>query len=89
MTLLAHANRLEIKPPDYGAPLTRPFSYEKLKNKGIYIFSYMNGKQYAISTIKPMPSYFWHRLEYLPERIQLFEVKFSSMRKEYLIKVQY
>lgn len=85
-----HINRLEVRTqPEWSAPITRPFPYERLKNKGIHVYSYMNGRQYAISTTKPMPSYLWHRLEYLPERIQLFEVKFSSMRKEYLIKVQH
>jgi hypothetical protein len=66
---------------------TRPISYEALKAKGIYVFSYMNGKTYILNKVKPHPSYEWRRLEYLPENIKAFEIVIDYNRKEYKIVV--
>ena len=66
---------------------TRSISYDSLKAKGIYVFSYRNGKTYALSKVKPLPSYFWHRLEYLPESIKSYEVVISRDKREYKIVV--
>lgn len=74
----------EIK---FATPLRLRFSYDSLKEKGIYVFSYRNGKSYALSKTKPLPSYFWKRLEYLPEKIELFEIRISPSKRDYMIKV--
>jgi hypothetical protein len=71
----------------YATQLKIPFSYEALKEKGIYIFSRQNGKSYALSRTKPFPTYFWKRLKNLPENIKLFEVCVGPAKREYLITV--
>ena len=83
-----YANRLYAKTMNsWDDGIRRPFSYDMLKGKGIYVYSYQNGRQYALSKVKPMPSYMWRRLEYLPERIKLFEIVKGTNKREYVIVV--
>jgi hypothetical protein len=47
----------------------------------------MNGKTYALSKVKPLPSYLWRRLEYLPENIKAYQINVTTTKKEYKIVV--
>jgi len=53
-------------------------SYEVLKSKRIYVWSYFSGKRYTLGKTAPMPSFAWKKLDYLPKRTDTVQTQFGS-----------